>query len=67
MSNLSEMFKLYCWHNHLELRKLAPVIGVSVSTLSRFQNGKSITSTNFIKLLVWLNDQPNNKLNKDKE
>ena len=38
----------------LTLRDLAKVVGVSASTISRFENGKNIDAVNYVSLTNWL-------------
>lgn len=51
---LGKLLNCYRVMERLVLRDVAKDIGVSASTLSRFENGKGIDSASFAKLLVWL-------------
>jgi hypothetical protein len=61
MSRLSDMFALYLRVQNIDLRTLEVETGMNKATLSRFQNGRSITHENFIKLLIWLESSPQTK------
>lgn len=50
-SELSNRFKQYRIHYPLTQNELAEKSGVSVRSISRFENGEDISLTNFMKLL----------------
>jgi len=51
---IAYLLHLYRMENKVTTRKLAKQIGVEHTCLWRFENGKSIESRSFAKILNWL-------------
>lgn len=65
---LGQILKDYMWIHHLGSRQLANELGMSHTTITRFLNGRTISSDHFLKIWNWLTeDVPNLSLNSDDE
>lgn len=51
---IGSILRDYCYFKRISGRQLAEQTGLSVSTVSRFLNGKSLDMTDFAKLMIWL-------------
>ena len=51
-----ERFKRYRKKFNRTLRELAPLVGLALGTLSRFENGHDIKATTLDKISEWLTE-----------
>lgn len=51
---LAALLKAYRTQHGVSVRKLAKVIGISHSSLFKFENGKALESDQLIKVLRWM-------------
>lgn len=54
MSRLSDSIELYFRMNKLSQRKMAPLMELDHTTLSRFLKGNEISQDNYNKILRWV-------------
>jgi plasmid maintenance system antidote protein VapI len=54
MSTLSESIGLYFTMNKLSQRKMAPLMDIDHTALSRFLNGKEVSQDTYVKILRWV-------------
>lgn len=54
MEKLATLLRLYRDIEGTNIRDFASELGVSVSTLSRIENGKEMNAKNLAKVLKWL-------------
>jgi transcriptional regulator with XRE-family HTH domain len=52
--NFCEVMRQWRWASRRELKEVAKEIGISDSTLSRFERGESVTADTLSALLKWL-------------
>lgn len=53
MNIFTVSLRLYCKKHRVSVRRLGATAGVSYVTVSRFLNGKAISSEDFTKILAW--------------
>ena len=53
---LCDVLKQWRWAERLSVREAAKVIGVSSSTLNRFENGKPADQETIVRIMLWLFD-----------
>lgn len=51
---LGRIFRTWREEENITLRELSPKIGISASTLSRFENGEEISCPVFVKILAFV-------------
>lgn len=51
---VGSMLRAYREKQKLSLRELARMIGVDFTTLSRFENGKAVTTDAWVAIIKWI-------------
>jgi transcriptional regulator with XRE-family HTH domain len=56
--NIGELLKNWRETKKINIRKMAKKIGISISILSRVENGEKVGSGTLIKLIDWIFSKP---------